>query len=140
MHRADTVAFLDMDAELLAPRYRAAEQAMTLLVRAARLLGARADGGRLLVQTRLPRHEVLQAALLADPARLFEPEWQRRQLLRFPPAAALARVTGPGASEYAASLDGRFWSRRPNRTENVEYRVRRGTSSAPGTGRPSAGR
>ena len=39
--RADVVAFLDLDAELLAPRYRAAEQAMTLLVRAARLVGGR---------------------------------------------------------------------------------------------------
>lgn len=104
VRRADTVAFLDIDAELLAPRYRAAEQAMALLVRAARLLGPRADAGRLLVQTRLPRHEVLQAALLADPARIVEPEWRQRQLLRFPPAAALARVTGDGAAEYAASL------------------------------------
>ena len=36
LHRvpaADVVAFLDIDAELLAPRYRAAEQAMALLVR-----------------------------------------------------------------------------------------------------------
>ena len=37
--RADTVAFLDFDREVLAPRYRAAEQAFALLVRAARLVG-----------------------------------------------------------------------------------------------------
>lgn len=107
LHRvplAAVVAFVDFDAELLAPRYRAAEQAMTLLVRAARVLGPRADGGRLLVQTTLPRHEVLQAALLADPARIVPGEWERRQALRFPPAAALAVVSGAGASEYAASL------------------------------------
>ncbi len=123
VHRADTVAFLDIDVELLAPRYRAVEQAMTLLVRAARLLGPRSDGGRLLVQTHLPRHEVLQAALLADPARILEPEWQRRQLLRFPPAAALARITGPGAPEYAATLSSRSDSGHQsdqNPTENVE--------------------
>ena len=39
LHRvkaADVVAFLDIDTELLAPRYRAAEQAMALLVRGAR--------------------------------------------------------------------------------------------------------
>ena len=44
LHRvraADVVAFLDLDVELLAPRYRAAEQAMALLVRAARLVGSR---------------------------------------------------------------------------------------------------
>ncbi len=42
LHRAkhaDVVAFLDLDAELLAPRYRAGEQAMALLARAARLVG-----------------------------------------------------------------------------------------------------
>jgi primosomal protein N' (replication factor Y) len=107
LHRvrhADVVAFLDIDAELLAPRYRAAEQAMTLLVRAARLLGPRSGAGRLLVQTTLPHHEVLQAALLADPARIVAGEWERRQALRFPPAAALAAVSGAGAAEYAASL------------------------------------
>ena len=39
--RADVVAFLDFDDELLAPRFRADEQALALLARAARL--ARAD-------------------------------------------------------------------------------------------------
>ena len=67
--KADVVAFLDLDGELLAPRYRAAEQAMALLARAARLVGGRSGGGRLLVQTFLPRHEVLQAVLHADPSR-----------------------------------------------------------------------
>ena len=67
--RADVVAFLDLDQELLAPRYRAAEESLGLLVRAARLVGGRAGGGRLLLQTRQPQHEVVQAALLADPGR-----------------------------------------------------------------------
>ena len=53
--RADTVAFLDFDREVLAPRYRAAEQAMALLVRAARLVGPRGRGGRVLIQTFMPR-------------------------------------------------------------------------------------
>lgn len=104
VHHADAVVFLDFDAELLAPRYRAGEQALTLLVRAARLLAGREAGGRLLVQTTIPRHEVLQAALLADPGRLTEPEWERRRALRFPPAAALARVSGAGAEDYVAAL------------------------------------
>jgi primosomal protein N' (replication factor Y) (superfamily II helicase) len=99
--RADVVAFLDLDAELLAPRYRAAEQAMTLLARAARLVGGRADGGRLLVQTFLPRHEVLQAVLHADPSRVAKVELSRRELLGLPPFAALAAVSGAGASEFA---------------------------------------
>jgi primosomal protein N' (replication factor Y) len=96
--RADVVAFLDLDQELLAPRYRAAEQAIALLGRAARLLGPRQDGGRLLVQTRVPRHEVLDAVLHADPSRLTGPERERRAALRFPPTTSLALVSGGHAS------------------------------------------
>ena len=98
-----TVAFLDFDAELLAPRFRAGEQALWLLVRAARLVGPRSAGGRLLVQTRLPRHEVLEAAVRADPGLLTEAERPRRKLLDLPPYAALARLTGDGAALSAAA-------------------------------------
>lgn len=102
--RADVVAFLDFDQELLAPRYRAAEEALALLVRAARLVGGRRGGGRILVQTRLPHHEVVQAALLGDPARVSEAEAGRRAALRFPPAAALAAVSGPSAVTFIERL------------------------------------
>ncbi len=102
-NRADVVAFLDLDAELLAPRYRAAEQAMALLARGARLVGERQGGGRLLVQTFLPRHEVLQAVLHADPSRVAKVELARRELLGLPPFAALAAVTGAGAGEFAVA-------------------------------------
>ena len=98
------VAFLDIDQELLAPRYRAAEEAMALLARAARVVGGRAGGGRILVQTRLPRHEVLQAALHADPERVAAAERPRRQVLGFPPAAAVALVSGEAAAEFVAAL------------------------------------
>ena len=106
LHRArsaDVVAFLDLDAELLAPRYRAGEQAMALLARAARLVGGRHGGGRLLVQTFLPRHEVLQAVLLADPARAAKVELSRREMLGLPPFAALAAVSGAAAEEFATA-------------------------------------
>jgi primosomal protein N' (replication factor Y) len=107
LHRSlhpDVVAFLDLDAELLAPRYRAAEQALALVARAARLLGGRADGGRLVLQTRLPGHEVVQAALHADPGRVAAAEGERRRALRFPPTTAVALVSGPPASTYVSGL------------------------------------
>jgi primosomal protein N' (replication factor Y) (superfamily II helicase) len=103
LHAADVVAFLDFDAELLAPRYRAAEQAMALLVRAARLLGPRANGGRLVVQTFSPRHPVIDAALFNDPGRLAKVEAASRRDLGLPPFGALARVSGPAANEFVAS-------------------------------------
>jgi primosomal protein N' (replication factor Y) len=107
LHRvdgADVVAFLDLDQELLAPRFRAGEQAMALLARAARLTGGRARGGRLLLQTRLPEHEVIDAVVHADPARLARKEDARRAQLRFPPAAAMAVVSGEAASGYVDAL------------------------------------
>jgi primosomal protein N' (replication factor Y) (superfamily II helicase) len=76
---------------------------MALLARAARLVGGRRGGGRLLVQTFLPRHEVLQAVLHADPARAAKVELSRRELLGLPPFAALAAVSGTGAAEFAAA-------------------------------------
>jgi len=101
---ADVVAFLDFDQELLAPRYRAAEEALALLVRAGRLVGGRRGDGRVLVQTRLPGHEVVQAAVLADPARASTAEADRRALLRFPPVTALAAVSGASAPMFIEGL------------------------------------
>ena len=49
LHRvrdADAVVFLEFDSELLAPRFRAAEQALALLARAARLVSRRRRCGR----------------------------------------------------------------------------------------------
>ncbi len=107
LHRgvdADVVVFLDFDQELHAPRYRAAEQAMWLLVRAARTIGRRRAEGRLLVQTRSPDHRVLQAAVSADPGRMVEEEQALRAALGFPPAGALAEFGGAGAPAFAASI------------------------------------
>jgi primosomal protein N' (replication factor Y) len=102
--RADVVAFLDLDQELLAPRYRAAEQALGLLARASRLVGGRERGGRLLLQTHIPDHEVVQAAVLGDPTRVADAEAERRELLRFPPVTALAEASGAAAGEFVGAL------------------------------------
>jgi primosomal protein N' (replication factor Y) len=112
--RAWVVAFLDLDQELVVPRYRAAEEALALLARAARVVGGRADGsgpddgraagGRLVLQTRLPHHEVVDAAVHADPSRLSVVEAARRAALGFPPERALALLAGEAAEEYAARL------------------------------------
>ena len=67
----------------LAPRARAAEQALWLLVRGARLLGPRDLGGVLLLQTRMPEHEVVRGAATATPSVVTDVEWERRQALAF---------------------------------------------------------
>jgi len=105
LHRldaADAVAFLDFDQELLVPRFRAGEHALALLARAGRLVGGRR--GSILVQTRVPDHEVLEAAVHSDPGRLTTAELARRDALRLPPYTALAEVSGPDAATMVASL------------------------------------
>jgi primosomal protein N' (replication factor Y) len=104
--RAWVVAFLDLDQELLAPRWRAGEDALALVARAARVVGGRADGGRLLLQTRLPGHEVVDAAVHADPSRLAVVESARRAALGFPPERAVAVVSGEAAASFVAGLEG----------------------------------
>jgi primosomal protein N' (replication factor Y) len=114
LHRlraASVVVFLDIDHELLAPRYRAGEQTLALVARAARLVGGvgRSPTGlrpRVVVQTRLPDHEVLLAAARADPGILASAEAVRRRERGLPPARALASVSGPGAAELADALTG----------------------------------
>lgn len=104
--RADVVAFLDLDQELLAPRYRAAEQAFALVARAARVTAASGRGsgqraaGHLLLQTRSPDHEVVRAVVHADPGIVAEAELARRQLLRLPPCTAMAEVSGAAAPAF----------------------------------------
>jgi primosomal protein N' (replication factor Y) len=135
LHRVDeagVVAFLDFDQELLAPRFRAGEQALWLLVRAARLVGPRPSGRqepgrdrRVLVQTRLPRHEVLDAAVRGDPGVLVAAEGPRRRLLHLPPYAALAHLTGdaPALAVAAGELA----------LAGVEASATSGTPRTPGT-------
>ena len=104
VEKADTVAFLDFDQELLAPRYRAGEEAMSLLIQAARVVGRREKGGRVLIQTRIPQHPVLQAAVNADPGSLARSELEVRRELRQPPEAHWAIISGESADEFIQRL------------------------------------
>lgn len=107
LHRvpsADVVAFLDFDQELTAPRYRAAEEAFALLVRAARLVGPRLEGGRILVQTRLAGHPVLAAVADADPAAWLRSEVERRRQMRQPPAVPWVLISGAAAEQFVERL------------------------------------
>jgi primosomal protein N' (replication factor Y) len=107
LHRAttaDVVVFLDFDQELLAPRLRAGEEALALLALAARLVGGRRRGGRVIVQTRVPDHAVLRAAVRADSSVLTDAESDLRRGLGLPPDRALVAVSGPAAGELVAGV------------------------------------
>jgi primosomal protein N' (replication factor Y) len=107
LHRADgarAVIFLDFDQEMLAGRLRAGEESLALLARAGRLVGDRDAGGRLVVQTRVPAHPVLLAALHADPGRLADTEAAVRRAIQMAPPTALALVSGEAAAAYVEAL------------------------------------
>jgi primosomal protein N' (replication factor Y) len=93
--RPALVAYLDLDQELLAPRYRASAQAHWLVTRGAQLLAARPRSEtRLLVQTRMPEHTVVQAIAQGDPQRVADAEAEYRRMLGYPPFGALAELSG----------------------------------------------
>ena len=77
---------------------------MALLARAARLVGPRSRGGRILAQTFLPQHVVLQAAVRADPGRVADNERESRRALGLPPFGAYAEISGNGSEQFVASL------------------------------------
>lgn len=132
VHRADLVVFLDFDQHLLAPRFTAGEESLALLARAARLVGGRDSCGRVLVQTRLPDHEVIRAATHGDPSLLAEPERELRLALGLPPFGVLASVRGKAVDatdEYIGALTSvgglSVSSTEPNRwlLKSVEHRT-----------------
>jgi hypothetical protein len=85
------------------------EQALALVARAARVVASSGPAtgraaGRLLLQTRSPEHEVVQAAVRADVSGVASAERARRELLRFPPCSAIAAVSGPAAPAFTLAL------------------------------------
>jgi primosomal protein N' (replication factor Y) (superfamily II helicase) len=96
------VSFLELDQELLAPRARAAEQALWLVVRGARLLSAAPATAVLLLQTRLPDHEVVRAVVDAAPMVVVDAERARRRVLAFPPFGGVAELSGDAVAVAAA--------------------------------------
>ncbi|MGH9044957.1 MAG: hypothetical protein ACRDVP_09040 [Acidimicrobiales bacterium] len=107
LHRvreAEVVAFMDFDQHLLGAHLNASQNALGLLARAARLVGARVRrSGMLVVQTRMPEHEVLVSATKGEPDALYEKEMLLRKELGLPPFGALAEVRGAEAGAFCAS-------------------------------------
>ena len=108
LHRvqsADTVVFLDIDSELLAPRYRANEIVATLVVHAARLVGRSNQNQRILLQTHTPDNAFLVGLKIGDLNQYFASDDSRRSLLKFPPYGSIAQVSGKGTKAFLDSLN-----------------------------------
>ncbi len=106
--KADAVVFVDLDAELAAPHFRANEAALALLARASRIVRGRTENGVVVVQTRQPEHRVLRAVTTIDPESVAASDREMRQALGLPPFSALAHVSGDDASMRIEALRGQI--------------------------------
>ena len=107
LHRVrdvDTVVFLDIDQEISAPRYRAAEITLTLVVHAARLVARKTSGGIVMIQSMLADHALLRGLAAHDLDEYVDEEMSRRKLMQLPPYGALAQVSGTGVDQLADTL------------------------------------
>ena len=113
LHRVrdvDTVVFLDIDQEISAPRYRAAEITLILIVHAARLVARKTSGpssksyGLVMIQSMLADHALLRGLASHDLGEFTDEEMSRRKLMQLPPYGALAQVSGTGVDQLADIL------------------------------------
>jgi primosomal protein N' (replication factor Y) len=92
--RLDLVAVLDADRARRRAGITAAEQSLATWHEAAAWAGPRAEGGRVLVQTRDPADPAIQALVRWDPWHFHHAERRRREEAGFPPGYPIFRVTG----------------------------------------------
>ena len=104
---AATVVFADIDRDLLAPRITAVREVVSLVIRAARIVGS---GGRVIIQTRSPDHPLL-AALASDDVASRLMEWNKsdvasRRMFGLPPFAHMAHLALSSGETPSSSTDG----------------------------------
>ena len=131
LHRipsADTVVFADIDRDLGAPRMTGAHEVLSMIAKAARMVGAK---GTLVIQTRQIENPLIVALSQTDLSTALQ-KWSnadtaQRQSMMLPPFGAIARVsvTAPRSiteitlpSEVHMARDGEaFLLRAPSRIE-----------------------
>ena len=80
------------DVGLTMPDYRAAERTFNVLTQVAGRAGRSPLGGRVLLQTFLPEHYVIQAAAQHDYDSFYRSEMENRRKLGYPPFGRLVRL------------------------------------------------
>ena len=97
------VGVIDADTGLYLPDFRSAERAFQLLAQVAGRAGRGPRGGRVLVQTRNPRHPALVHAAGHDTEGFLAEELRARQWPAYPPTVALANLVASGLDEQAVA-------------------------------------
>lgn len=94
--RQGLVGILQADSGFHIPDFRAAERTYQHLDEAVSLARPALEGGRVILQTRLPAHHAVQAVLSDDPQRFYSEELAARRLLNYPPICHLAALSVSG--------------------------------------------
>jgi primosomal protein N' (replication factor Y) len=97
------VGVIDADTGLYLPDFRSAERAFQLLAQVAGRAGRGPKGGRVLVQTRNPKHPALVHAAEHDTEGFLAEELRARQWPAYPPTVALANLVASGLDEQAVA-------------------------------------
>ncbi len=96
------VGVLNADSALSMPDFRASERTFHLLVQVAGRAGRGDTPGRVLIQTRQPKHPAIAYALRHDVPGFIEQELGDREELRFPPFSRLALIRFDALEEARA--------------------------------------
>ncbi len=99
------VGVVSADVGLALPDYRAAERTFQVLTQVAGRAGRGLLGGRVILQTYMPEHEILQAAAHHDYAEFFGREMRRRKELGYPPFRRLLRLVYRHAENERAEAE-----------------------------------
>ncbi len=93
------VGVLAADISLYAPDYRSAEQTFELLVQAAGRAGRGEKPGTALIQTYVPEHYSIQAAVSQDYEAFYSQEMGYRKLMAYPPSCHMMTMQVAGKDE-----------------------------------------
>lgn len=111
------------DVGLNLPDPFAGERAFQLLTQVAGRAGRSARGGKVIMQTFMPEHPVIQAAARHDYAAFYRLEIENRRLLRYPPFARLIRLEYRHSDSAKAESEVRALAQRLEALIETEKRI-----------------
>lgn len=116
----ELVGILHADSGLHIPDFRAAERTYQHLDDAVGFARPASEGGRVILQTRLPTHHAVQAVLFNDPQRFYEEEYAARRLLNYPPICHVATLSVMGKDSREVETAAVQWKHRLDESAHEE--------------------
>ena len=102
IHTVTLVGVISADVGLARPDFRAAERTFQLLTQVAGRAGRGERRGEVIIQTYYPDHYAIRAAAAQNYEQFYSQELRFREIMHYPPFAALANVLVKSASAEAA--------------------------------------